>query len=142
MHRLTLRERLLGLAAPLIVAAAGTDRLARLARPGGGGRKLGPEAAEALAAAVASNDAGRMAEALRPVRPFDSRGWLGELRAPALVVAGDSDLVVSPGQAPLLASGIPDARLRLVSGGGHQLPLSHPEELARLVDEWLAPDPP
>jgi pimeloyl-ACP methyl ester carboxylesterase len=71
-----------------------------------------------FAATVAANETGRMVEALRAVRPFDSRGRLGEVRVPTLVVAGDADRIVSPRQAPLLASGIPDARLRIVPDGG------------------------
>jgi pimeloyl-ACP methyl ester carboxylesterase len=52
-------------------------------------------------------------------------------------VAGDADRVVVPRQARLLAAGIPGARLHSLSGAGHELPLSHPVELARLVAAWL-----
>jgi pimeloyl-ACP methyl ester carboxylesterase len=140
VQRLTWWERMAGCLAPPALTLLGTHRLARLVRrlrPAGGGRRLTPEAAALRAATLAANDTRRMAAALRAARRFDSRDWLGTLRVPALVVAGDADRVVVPRQARLLAAGIPGARLHSLSGAGHELPLSHPVELARLVAAWL-----
>jgi 3-oxoadipate enol-lactonase len=140
IQRLTWWERLAGSLAPPVVRALGTARIANLirrTRTASGGRRLTPEAAEVLAATVAANDTDRMAEALQAIRPFDSRGWLEELRVPTRVIAGDQDRMVSPRQARRLASGIRGARLDYIPDAGHELPLSHPDELAHLIVEWL-----
>ena len=140
VQQLTRWERMAGVLAPPAVTLLGTPRLARLVRwlrPAGGGRRLTPEAAALRAAMVAANDSRRMAAALRSARRFDSRGWLGAIQVPTLVVVGDADRVVAPRQARLLAAGIPGAQLHALRGAGHELPLSHPVELARLVRAWL-----
>jgi pimeloyl-ACP methyl ester carboxylesterase len=140
VQQLTWWERMAGVLAPPAVTLVGTPRLARLVRwlrPAGGGRRLTPEAAALRAAMVAANDSRRMGAALRAARRFDSRGWLGAIQVPTLVVVGDADRVVAPRQAQLLAAGIPSAQLRVLRGAGHELPLSHSVELARLVRAWL-----
>jgi pimeloyl-ACP methyl ester carboxylesterase len=98
---------------------------------------LAREPAALRARMVAANESRRMAAALRAARRFDSREWLGDLEVPTLVVAGAADRVVAPRQARLLAAGIPGAQLRSLRGAGHELPLSHPVELAHLVAAWL-----
>jgi pimeloyl-ACP methyl ester carboxylesterase len=141
VQQLTRWERMAGVLAPPTVALLGAHRLARLVRwlrPAGGGRRLAPEAAALRATMVAANDSRRMAAALRAARRFDSREWLGDLEVPTLVVVGDADRVVAPRQSQLLVAGIPSAQLRFLSGAGHELPLSHPDELAHLVAAWLA----
>ena len=138
---LTWWERLGGRLAPAVVAVLGVPRLAwlvRQARPSGGGGKVTPTAAARGATTMMANDSHRMASALRATRCFDSRDWLGEIRVPTLVIGGGSDRIVAPRQARLLATGIPDATLHVLPGAGHLLPLSHPDELARLVTAWIA----
>jgi pimeloyl-ACP methyl ester carboxylesterase len=139
-QRLTLWERLTGRMAPPTVTALETRRLAmfvRWLRTAGGGRKFTPEAAAVRSATLAANDSGQLAAALHDARPFDSRGWLEMIHAPALVIAGRQDYVVVPRQAQLLAAGIPAAQLRMLDDGGHELPLSHPAELAHLITGWV-----
>jgi pimeloyl-ACP methyl ester carboxylesterase len=58
----------------------------------------------------------------------DQRAALDILgRAPAVVLAGDRDRLVSLRLAGEVAAGIPDAEYILVPGGGHQLILEHPD---------------
>ncbi len=136
----TWRERLGTLLVPQAIALLGIRRVARLLRwrrTAGGGRRLSPEAAARGAAVLAANDSQRMATALCAACRFDSRGWLGTLRAPTLIVVGEEDGIVSPRQAQLLATSIPGARLCPIPDGGHQVLLSHPEELAHVVADWL-----
>jgi pimeloyl-ACP methyl ester carboxylesterase len=45
--------------------------------------------------------------------------WLRTLRQPTLVLAGDDDPIVPLVNARILAVCIPNARLRIVRGGGH-----------------------
>jgi pimeloyl-ACP methyl ester carboxylesterase len=139
-QRLTWWERLTGRLAPPTVTALETRRLAllfRWLRTAGGGRKFTPQAAAVRSATLTANDSGQLAAALRDARPFDSRGWLETIQAPALVIAGRQDYVVVPRQARLLAAGIPAAHLQMLDDGGHELPLSHPAELADLITGWL-----
>jgi pimeloyl-ACP methyl ester carboxylesterase len=60
---------------------------------------------------------------------------LGDVTAPTTVVIGDRDRVVRPGVGERLAAAIPGAHVRRVSGGGHLLPLEHPDALAAAIRE-------
>lgn len=51
---------------------------------------------------------------------FDRASEVGRIRAPTLVLAGDADLVVPVENARRLAAAIPNARLRIWPGLGHQ----------------------
>ena len=64
--------------------------------------------------------------------------WLGRLRQPTLVLAGDDDPIVPLVNGRMLARLIPDARLHVVRGGGHLFLLERPREMADLVAEFLA----
>lgn len=67
----------------------------------------------------------------------DTRARLSRIVAPTLVLHGAQDELTPVANARLLAAGIPDAELRLVSAG-HAYLLEQPEESHRLFDEWLA----
>ena len=57
------------------------------------------------------------------------------LRCPVLLVRGEhSDVLPAPLAAEMLARQ-PRARLAIVRGAAHQIPFSHPGELARLIEE-------
>jgi pimeloyl-ACP methyl ester carboxylesterase len=52
-------------------------------------------------------------------------GWsivdrLAQIQAPTLVVAGESDFIFPPAAQRELAAGIPQARLHLIEGAGHE----------------------
>ena len=71
---------------------------------------------------------------LRIIRDTDLRPRLGELRTPALVVAGTADrLLASEQAARQMASLLPRARLKLLEGTGHVALLSGRVR----VREWL-----
>lgn len=63
----------------------------------------------------------------------DAEARLSGLRMPVLIVHGDQDLVVPPGNAELLKKGIPHAQLKLLPGAGHILPVERPEAIADLL---------
>jgi 3-oxoadipate enol-lactonase len=69
---------------------------------------------------------------------FDAWDRLPELAASTLVLHGTEDVVVDPGNARLLASRIPDARLEWFEGCGHLLFWEQPERFAEVVGEFLA----
>lgn len=65
------------------------------------------------------------------------RGRLRRITAPTLVVRGAQDSFVPPEHAQVYASEIPNARLEVVEGAAHLLPLEKPAELTRLVRDFL-----
>lgn len=67
---------------------------------------------------------------------FDVRDRLSEITVPALVLAGDSDRMTSLTQAEFLAQNIPQARLQLIEGAGHMIPLARPQAVAEAVENW------
>jgi pimeloyl-ACP methyl ester carboxylesterase len=63
----------------------------------------------------------------------DLESRLGDISAPTAIVVGTEDRVVAPRAARQLAAEIPGARLSLVDGAGHLLPLLAPGPLAELI---------
>jgi 3-oxoadipate enol-lactonase len=55
------------------------------------------------------------------VREHDTYDRLQQIKAPTLVLTGDADVLIPPGNSKILAELIPDARLKVVPGGGHQI---------------------
>lgn len=69
---------------------------------------------------------------------FSRFGDLHRVRAPALVVHGELDVMTPVANAHALVAGIPDAELWLVAGAGHAAPMEQPEEAARRLVAWTA----
>ena len=70
-----------------------------------------------------------------PERPAVER--LSEVRVPTLVVVGSEDVEDIRAIAEKLAAEIPDARLERIEGAGHLPSLERPDELNRLLLEFL-----
>lgn len=66
------------------------------------------------------------------------RSRLRRVTAPTLVVAGEHDGLLPRAHPEAFAEGIAGARLEVVSGAGHMVPLERPEEFAALVRTFLA----
>jgi pimeloyl-ACP methyl ester carboxylesterase len=62
---------------------------------------------------------------------------LEEITAPTLVVVGSEDVEDILVMAERLAATIPDARLETIAGAGHLPSLERPEELNRLLLDFL-----
>lgn len=58
---------------------------------------------------------------------------LGEVHVPTTVVYGDRDRVVRASVGERLAALIPGARVRVVAGAGHLLPIERPDALAEAI---------
>ncbi|MFO9100337.1 alpha/beta fold hydrolase [Legionella pneumophila] len=65
------------------------------------------------------------ARQFRTIPPFDSRGWLHEIKVPTLVIAAEDDILTLPAESQQLAQGIPNAQFITIPGG-HSSPLEHP----------------
>ncbi len=62
---------------------------------------------------------------------------LGDVRCPTLIVVGDQDVSDTLEIADLLATSIPGARKAVVEGSGHLPSLERPDELNRLLLDFL-----
>jgi pimeloyl-ACP methyl ester carboxylesterase len=85
--------------------------------------RIGPEALEAGYAASAG---------------FDRRDRLGEVRAPALVIAGADDRLTPPWLGEELARGLPGAHMVVVEGAGHMVTLERDLTVNLLIAGYLA----
>ncbi len=74
-------------------------------------------------------------QAVWPQPPAEAR--LGELAVPTLVVVGSEDLADIVSMAERLAGAIPGARLETIAGAGHLPSLERPDELNRLLLDFL-----
>lgn len=90
---------------------------------------------------------------LRFIRPPSVRGYLWQLLAPtgwsslpflrridcpALVLAADDDPIVPLANGRILARFLPQGRLHVVRDGGHLFLITHADEIAPLVERFLA----
>ncbi|MDX3236282.1 alpha/beta fold hydrolase [Streptomyces sp. ME03-5709C] len=63
----------------------------------------------------------------------DVRAELGLLTVPTLVLGGAEDMVTPPADARALVAGIPDARLAVVPGASHLVPVEQPAAVGELL---------
>lgn len=68
----------------------------------------------------------------------DASQRLKNLRIPTLVLTGDADLLIDAENSRRLARALPDARLEILSGAGHDFPTEEPSLTARAVTEFLS----
>jgi pimeloyl-ACP methyl ester carboxylesterase len=85
------------------------------------------------------------ARALRPEAPSwfvddrtDLTDRLTEIRAPTLLLSGDSDPISPPSVARFLAERIPGARVVIIAGGTHAFASERPDEVAPIIGAHLA----
>ena len=74
-------------------------------------------------------------KAVWPEPPAQTR--LAEIAVPTLVVVGSEDVEDIKAMAERLVAGIPDARLETIEGAGHLPSLERPDELNRLLLDFL-----
>jgi 3-oxoadipate enol-lactonase len=82
-------------------------------------------------------DQGVMAHRFHMVEKVEFAGRLKGVRAPALLMAGDRDLLVSTHGLKGLASGLPGATAVSLPGCGHLAFVTHPERVAAEVAAFL-----
>lgn len=91
---------------------------------------------------------------LRVTRPYHSTGealarqlnamsqhntcdTLGKIIAPTLVLTGDCDRVIPPGNSAFLAQNIPQAQLEIIKDAAHTFSFSHPTSTAAVILNFL-----
>ena len=71
------------------------------------------------------------------VNAHDTSQRLSQIKAFTLILTGDNDVLIPPGNSEILAQGIPNAKLVVVPGGGHQILVERPEACNRAILEFL-----
>jgi 3-oxoadipate enol-lactonase len=132
----TTREWLEGHLLPPLLHVLGTRGVAKLV-VSQAAKQLGKERADWLAGLMADQDRKLMGVAWRETMAFDSRRRLAEIACPTLVVAASNDRGVPIHHARMLHDGIPGSQLVIIDGADHALIWTHPDELLRVVDEFL-----
>lgn len=74
---------------------------------------------------------------LYAVTGWSSKAWLHRVHHPTLILHGDDDPLVPVVNARRMAAIMPDARLMVVSGGGHMLLLDQPGSVVMEIGAFL-----
>ncbi|MBK3644630.1 bifunctional 3-oxoadipate enol-lactonase/4-carboxymuconolactone decarboxylase PcaDC [Streptomyces sp. MBT33] len=82
---------------------------------------------------VRTTDPGCYIAACEALASFDVRAELGRVGVPTLVLVGSDDRVTGPAEARTLVAGIPDARLAVVPGASHLVPVEQPAAVTDLL---------
>jgi pimeloyl-ACP methyl ester carboxylesterase len=96
-------------------------------------------------AAVPEARRGPVAESMKPIRQWTdaifAEPWalaeLAALRLPVLLLGGAASPASASDLLPMLAAGLPNARLQLLPGLGHMAPVTHPDTVNPLIVRFL-----
>ncbi|MFD8198891.1 alpha/beta fold hydrolase [Streptomyces sp. NPDC059701] len=125
----------------VIVRTNGLDPIARSAPERwftGGFAAAQPAITEWAVQMVRTTDPGCYIAACEALAAFDVRGELGHVGVPTLVLVGSDDQVTGPAEARTLVAGIPDARLAVVPGASHLVPVEQPAAVTDLLVRHFA----
>jgi pimeloyl-ACP methyl ester carboxylesterase len=98
-----------------------------------------PDQVRAWIDSLRNGDLGGFMRAFRGVDDRDDvTDRLGEINLPALVIHGSEDAAIELFKGEELAARIPGARFEVIEGAGHQSNVDHPQDVARLVKDFLS----
>ncbi|MGA5279396.1 alpha/beta fold hydrolase [Streptomyces griseoincarnatus] len=120
----------------VIVRTNGLDPIARSSPERwftGGFAAAQPAITEWAVQMVRTTDPGCYIAACEALASFDVRAGLGSVGVPTLVLVGSEDQVTGPAEARTLVAGIPDARLAVVPGASHLVPVEQPSAVTDLL---------
>lgn len=120
----------------VIVRTNGLDPIARSAPERwftGGFAAAQPAITEWAVQMVRTTDPGCYIAACEALASFDVRAELGSVGVPTLVLVGSEDQVTGPAEARTLVAGVPDARLAVVPGASHLVPVEQPAAVTDLL---------
>jgi 3-oxoadipate enol-lactonase/4-carboxymuconolactone decarboxylase len=120
----------------VIVRTNGLDPIARTSPERwftGGFAAAQPAITEWAVQMVRTTDPGCYIAACEALASFDIRAELGRIGVPTLVLVGSEDQVTGPAEARTLVAGIPDARLAVVPGASHLVPVEQPAAVTDLL---------
>jgi 3-oxoadipate enol-lactonase / 4-carboxymuconolactone decarboxylase len=125
----------------VIVRTNGLDPIARTSPDRwftGGFAAAQPAITEWAVQMVRTTDPGCYIAACEALAAFDVRAEIGLVGVPTLVLAGSDDQVTGPAEARTLVAGIPDARLAVVPGASHLVPVEQPAAVTDLLVHHFA----
>ncbi|AOR31219.1 4-carboxymuconolactone decarboxylase [Streptomyces fodineus] len=125
----------------VIVRTNGLDPIARTSPDRwftGGFAAAQPAITEWAVQMVRTTDPGCYIAACEALAAFDVRSELGRVGVPTLVLVGSDDQVTGPAEARTLVAGIPDARLAVVPGASHLVPVEQPAAVTDLLVHHFA----
>ncbi|MGJ5757859.1 alpha/beta fold hydrolase [Streptomyces galbus] len=120
----------------VIVRSNGLDPIARTSPERwftGGFAAAQPAITDWAVQMVRTTDPGCYIAACEALASFDVRAELGRVGVPTLVLVGSDDQVTGPAEARTLVAGIPDARLAVVPGASHLVPVEQPAAVTDLL---------
>ncbi|WP_189980617.1 bifunctional 3-oxoadipate enol-lactonase/4-carboxymuconolactone decarboxylase PcaDC [Streptomyces capoamus] len=120
----------------VVVRTNGLDPIARSAPDRwftGGFAAAQPAITEWAVQMVRTTDPGCYIAACEALAAFDVRPELGRVGVPTLVLVGSDDQVTGPAEARTLVAGIHDARLAVVPGASHLVPVEQPAAVTDLL---------
>ncbi|WP_405625392.1 4-carboxymuconolactone decarboxylase [Streptomyces sp. NBC_01396] len=120
----------------VIVRTNGLDPIARTSPDRwftGGFAAAQPAITEWAVQMVRTTDPGCYISACEALASFDVRAELARVGVPTLVLVGSEDRVTGPAEARTLVAGIPDARLAVVPGASHLVPVEQPAAVTDLL---------
>ncbi|GHJ99604.1 3-oxoadipate enol-lactonase [Streptomyces sp. Y2F8-2] len=120
----------------VIVRTNGLDPIARTSPERwftGGFAAAQPAITEWAVQMVRTTDPGCYIASCEALAAFDVRAELGRIGVPTLVLVGSEDQVTGPAEARTLVAGIPDARLAVVPGASHLVPVEQPAAVTDLL---------
>ncbi|MFG2309970.1 4-carboxymuconolactone decarboxylase [Streptomyces sp. NPDC048566] len=82
---------------------------------------------------VRTTDPGCYIAACEALAAFDVRAELRHIGVPTLVLVGSDDQITGPAEARTLVAGTPDARLAVVPGASHLVPVEQPAAVTDLL---------
>jgi 3-oxoadipate enol-lactonase len=100
-------------------------------------RAARPDVAATLQAMIAATPAEGYASCCAIIERMDLEPRLGEIRAPALVIAAAQDPSTPPEHGERIAAAIPGARLEILDPGAHLVAVERPEVVTELILEHL-----
>ncbi|MGY5044100.1 bifunctional 3-oxoadipate enol-lactonase/4-carboxymuconolactone decarboxylase PcaDC [Streptomyces sp. 900105755] len=120
----------------VIVRTNGLDPIARTSPERwftGGFAAAQPAITEWAVQMVRTTDPGCYIAACEALAGFDVRHELARVGVPTLVLVGSDDQITGPAEARTLVAGIPDARLAVVPGASHLVPVEQPAAVTDLL---------
>lgn len=88
---------------------------------------------------VASAENGVLAQDLEACAAYEEAvEFAAGVRCPALLILGERDVMTKPAAAQPLAAALPDARIVMIEGAGHMLPLENANEVNDAITLFLA----
>ena len=80
--------------------------------------------------------------AMRALARFNVQSRLSEIQMPTLVITAANDTTVPPAAQKQLAAGIPGARHVIIQGAGHAVTVEKPEDVNKILVEFLTAESP